>query len=164
MHRLLLVIVATAALAVSGCGKKSESSAGASSPAPAPSGPRVVEITANDSMKFNVTRIEAAAGEELKIVLRNVGSMPKEAMGHNFVLLKKGSDAQAFVNAAITAKATEYMPASLTDQVIAHTKLLGPKQSDELVIKAPAEPGEYSYLCSFPAHFVAGMRGVLVVR
>ncbi|HEY0945970.1 MAG TPA: plastocyanin/azurin family copper-binding protein, partial [Opitutaceae bacterium] len=105
MHRLLLVVTAAAALVVAGCGKKSTSSADAAAPAPASSGPRVVEITANDSMKFNVTRIEAAAGEELRIVLRNVGSMPKEAMGHNWVLLKQGSDAQAFVNAAVTAKA-----------------------------------------------------------
>ncbi|HEY0944329.1 MAG TPA: plastocyanin/azurin family copper-binding protein, partial [Opitutaceae bacterium] len=61
-------------------------------------------------------------------------------------------------------KATDYVPASLSDQVIAHTKLLGPKQSEELVIKVPAEAGDYTYLCSFPAHFIAGMKGVLVVK
>jgi plastocyanin len=29
---------------------------------------------------------------------------------------------------------------------------------------APAKPGSYTYLCTFPGHFVAGMKGVLVVK
>ncbi|MDQ5977348.1 MAG: hypothetical protein QG602_320, partial [Verrucomicrobiota bacterium] len=45
-----------------------------------------------------------------------------------------------------------------------HTKLLGPKQSEEIVFTAPAEAGEYPFICSFPAHFIAGMKGVMVVK
>ncbi|HRE82401.1 MAG TPA: plastocyanin/azurin family copper-binding protein, partial [Opitutaceae bacterium] len=48
--------------------------------------------------------------------------------------------------------------------VVAHTKLLGPKQSDEITFKVPSEPGDYPYVCSFPAHAMAGMKGVLVVK
>jgi azurin len=126
--------------------------------------PREITITGNDSMKFNLTRIEVAPGEEIKIIFQNVGTMPKQAMGHNFVLLHKGANAQAFATAALKAAATEYIPAALADQMIGHTKLLGPKQKDELVFTAPTEAGDYPYLCSFPAHFISGMKGVMVVK
>src|SRR5262245_48125984 len=72
--------------------------------------PRVVEITANDQMKFSVTAIDAKVGEEIKIVLTNQGSMPKEAMGHNLVVLKPGTDPIAFATAAMSAKDKEYIP------------------------------------------------------
>lgn len=126
--------------------------------------PREIVITANDSMKFNVTKFEVAAGEEITIVLSNVGTMPKQAMGHNLVLLKKDVNAQAYASAALKAASTEYVPAALADQVIGHTKLLGPKQKDSFTFKAPTEAGDYTYLCSFPAHFVAGMKGVMTVK
>ena len=115
-------------------------------------------------MKFSVTSIEAKAGEELKIVLVNVGSQPKEVMGHNWVLLKKGSDTAAFSTAAATAKASDYIPAALQGEIIAHTALIGPRKSDEITFKAPTEPGDYPFLCSFPAHYQVGMKGVLTVK
>ena len=165
-----------ALLCVAGCGKQSTSaSTTANDSAPAASakatdkaavdtkaGPRVVEITANDQMKFSITAIEAKSGEQLKVVLTNIGSIPKEAMGHNWVLLKPGSDVAAFSMAASTAKDKDYVPDALKDQVIAHTKVLGPKQSDEVTFTAPA-PGEYPFLCSFPGHF-ALMKGTLTVK
>jgi len=143
---------------MAGCGQKSDSSA----PAAAPSGS--FELTANDTMKYNITRIEVKAGQDVTISLTNMGNVPKAAMAHNWVLLQKGSDPKAFADAAVMAAATDYIPAQLSGQIIAHTKLLGPKQNDEIKFKAPTEPGEYPYLCSFPAHFLSGMTGVLVVK
>lgn len=166
----LLATFLTAFL-VSGCGPKenataSTANAGSTSAAPAAAatGPRAIELTAGDNMKFNLATIEAKPGEELKVTLTNIGTLPKEAMGHNWVLLKKGSDPAAFSAAAMTAKDTDYIPASLKDQIIAHTQTLGPRKSDEVTFKAPTEPGEYPFLCSFPAHFPAGMKGTLVVK
>lgn len=164
-HTLTASLVA-GVLLLSGCGKKEESagaSAGAASSANA-SAVATLEFTANDSMKFNANRVEARAGQEVKVILTNIGSMPKAAMGHNWVLLKKGADVDAFNKAAVGAAATDYIPAGMQDQVLAHTKLLGPKQTDEITFKAPIEPGEYVFLCSFPAHLQAGMKGVLVVK
>jgi len=43
-------------------------------------------------------------------------------MGHNFVLLTKGTDAANFATAAMTGKATEYI---LSKGVLNHTKLIG---------------------------------------
>ena len=140
------------------------STAPAASTARAPAGaPRVVEITANDQMKFSVTTIEAKAGEQLKVVLTNTGTLPKEAMGHNWVLLQAGSDAMAFSTAAVTAKDKDYIPDSMKDKVIAHTALLGPRKSDEVTFTVPPA-GEYPFLCSFPAHFAVGMKGTLISK
>jgi azurin len=114
-------------------------------------------------MKFSVTNIEAKPGEQLKIVLTNIGTLPKEAMGHNWVLLKAGTDAAAFAAAAMTAKDSDYVPTSMKDQVIASTETLGPRKTAEVTFTAPAA-GEYVFLCSFPAHFLVGMKGTLTVK
>ena len=169
MKKYLVLPLLTGALVLAGCGKKDEAAATASTapaPAAAPAAPAVanIELTANDSMKFSATHFEVSAGQEVKVTLTNLGTMPKVAMGHNFILLKKGTDLKAFTDAAIMAAATDYVPATLADQIIAHTKLLGPKQSDEITFKAPTEPGEYPFICSFPAHFLSGMKGVIVVK
>ena len=124
--------------------------------------PRVIEITANDQMKFSLATIDAKAGEELKIVLNNVGTLPKEAMGHNWVLLKAGVDVTAFATAAMTAKDTDYIPAAKKGDVIASIPVLGPKKSGDVTFKAPAA-GEYTFICSFPGHYML-MKGVLKVK
>ncbi len=134
------------------------------SAAAATPGARVVAITANDTMKYSVTAIQASPGEALKVTLTNLGALPKEAMSHNWVLLKAGSDAGAFSNAAVPAKATDYMPAALMDEVLAHIDMLGPHQSGEVEFNAPTAPGDYVYLCTFPAHYQVGMRGTLTVK
>ena len=124
--------------------------------------PREIEITANDQMKFSVAAIEAKAGEQLKIVLKNIGTLPKEAMGHNWVLLKPGTDLNAFAMAAMTAKDTDYVPAAHKDKVVASIKVLGPKQSADATFAAPAA-GEYPFICSFPGHYML-MKGTLTAK
>ena len=148
-------------LLAAGCGaqKPAESAA-----APAASGPRVIEITANDTMKYNQTAITAKPGEDLQVVLTNIGSAPVEVMGHNWTLLKAGVDANSFAQAASTHKDTGYMPPERKGDVLAHIDLLGPRKSGEATFKAPTAPGDYTYLCTFPAHYLAGMRGVLTVK
>jgi azurin len=90
--------------------------------------------------------------------------MPKVAMAHNFVLLKAGVNAQDVANAAMTARETDFIPESMKDKVIAHTGLAGGGESTEVTFKAPAKPGTYAYLCTFPGHFAVGMKGELVVK
>jgi azurin len=157
----LLLASSLVVLVTSGCGPKDTPSTTA---AAAPSGPRTVEITAGDTMKYSLTSIEAKPGEELTVVLTNIGAQPKEVMGHNWILLKAGVDAEAFAKAATLAKETDYFPVALAGQVLAHIELLGPHKSGEVTFKAPTTPGEYPFLCSFPAHFQVGMKGVLTVK
>jgi len=160
MKNRVLLITALVALVASGCGQKDSSASAAAAPA----GPREVEITAGDTMKYSINSIEAKPGEEIKVILTNVGTQPIEVMGHNWVLLKAGTDVAAFDAAAISAKDTGYIPAALKDEIIAHIELQGPRKSGEVTFRAPTTPGDYPYLCTFPAHYQVGMKGVLTVK
>jgi azurin len=159
-----LVLLASSALLLAGCGKSGNTSASAAPAPAAQNGPQTLTLTANDTMKYNLTQLEVGAGQDVTLTFTNVGTMPKAAMAHNWILLKAGTDATAFTTAAVSHKADDYFPTELADEVIAHTKLLGPKESDTIHFKAPTAPGEYTYLCSFPGHYVSGMHGVLVVH
>lgn len=125
---------------------------------------QTVTIIATDSMKFSVTKIEASPGQKIVVVLKNEGTAPKEAMGHNWILLKAGTDPVAYAASAMSAKSEDYQPKSLAGKVLASTKLIGPKESVKASFTAPTTPGTYPYLCSFPAHVQAGMRGILIVK
>jgi azurin len=126
---------------------------------------RLIEIEGNDQMKFNVTTIQAKPGETLTVRLKNVGTMPKIAMGHNFVLLKAGADATTFANeSALAGPAANYVAAARKADVLAATNLTGPKETAEVTFTVPKQAGSHTYLCSFPGHFAAGMRGTLVVK
>jgi azurin len=154
-----------------GCGKSDNTAAqspGSSAPkaeAPAkPTSGRAVLITASDTMKYNITEIRAKPGEALSVTLTNEGTVPKFSMGHNWVLLKVGTDLNAFATEAMNAAVTEYIPASYKDSVLAATKLLGPKESDTILFYAPTQPGHYPFLCAFPGHMQVGMKGELIVE
>src|SRR5687768_14370729 len=63
--------------------------------------PRVVKIRAGveNAMKFDVGTITAVPGETIKVVLANASTLPKDVMGHIWVLLPAGSDPVAFAAA-----------------------------------------------------------------
>jgi azurin len=146
-------------------GAKPAAKAPAQAPAAAAAkGGRTVNLTGADDMKFNLTTIEAKPGEMIHVVLKNTGTVPKIAMAHNFVLLAAGADPAEFTKAAMMAQATEYVPQDQKAKILASTKLAGPGETVEVSFKAPAKAGSYTYLCSFPGHFAAGMKGALVVK
>jgi azurin len=115
-------------------------------------------------MRFNSPPSEASPGEALRVELKNIGRMPKQSMGHNFVLLQPMADAELnAIGIAASMAAPLYHPKDMS-KVIAHsTKVLGPGESETIDFKAPTEPGEYPYICTFPGHF-ATMRGKLIVK
>ena len=117
-----------------------------------------VELTANDQMKFSTIEINVKAGEKVTLTLKNIGTMPKESMAHNWVLLKDGTDLAAFAKEAISAP--EHIPAN-DPNIIAHTKLLGPGEADTIEFTVPA--GSYTFICSFPGHY-QNMTGVLTAE
>ena len=127
-------------------------------------GVTVLEMTGSDRMKYNLEAFSVPAGSLVRLNFRNVGKMPKAAMGHNVVFLKAGVDSGAFATAAAAARDNDYIPAQLVDQILAYTKLLGPGEIDTIEFTAPNVNGNYEYLCSFPAHLFAGMRGVMTVE
>lgn len=162
--RSTLLPVLAGGFLLASCDKKEEvkpEPAPAQTEAPAPVASAPIEITANDQMQFSAKAIEVKAGAEAVIILKNIGTMAKEVMGHNLTILKTGTDLPAFATKAMTAKATDYLPPSDSASVVAHTRLLGPGESDTLRVTLAA--GDYPYLCTFPGHF-AVMQGVITSK
>jgi azurin len=137
--------------------------AAAGASAPAVHDGRRVEITANDTMKFSAVEIRAKAGERITVTLINNGTTPKFSMGHNWILLLASADVDAFLASAAEAPTTDYVPAGKPALMLASTKLLGPGEQDTVTFAAPATPGRFPFLCSYPGHAQVGMRGVLIV-
>lgn len=147
---------------------------------------RTIEIIGTDQMKFVVkeegerlatgsfiktfngksylmlNQIQAKPGEQLKIRLRTLSQLKPEMMAHNWVLLNQDVDAQAFVNAA--NRENDYIPPDREEEIIADTGLAADGETVEVTFTAPEETGRYEFLCSFMAHFAAGMRGQLIVQ
>jgi azurin len=126
-------------------------------------GPRTITIGATDAMKFDPATITAKPGEKLLIVLKPAGTMPKIAMSHNFIILKPGSNEAKFAEASATER-PDFIAPALKSQVLVATTLAGNGETVSAEFTAPAKPGSYTFFCTFPGHFVAGMKGVLVVK
>lgn len=125
---------------------------------------RTIVIVANDSLRFSVTRMDAHPGEKLHVQLRDEGSVPKVSMGHNWILLDEDSEATPYAMAAMTAQISSFMVPALASHVLASIALIGPKERGDVTFNAPMKPGSYPFICSFPGHMMAGMRGELVVK
>lgn len=119
-------------------------------------------LEGNDQMQFNQTELRATAGQTITLTLKHTGKMDKKVMGHNFVLLKPGTDLAAFGQKAASAVAEDYVPVSESANVIAHTKVIGGGESVTIQFTVP-EKGTYDFLCSFPGHY-AMMKGKLIVE
>ncbi len=121
-----------------------------------------IALTGDDQMKYDKTLFKVKAGKEVKLSLKNIGKLPAASMAHNVVILKPGTDLQAFGLAAATSKETEHIPAAMAGDVLAKTKLLGPGESDNITFKLDT-PGVYEFLCTFPGHF-GTMKGKIVAE
>jgi azurin len=68
----------------------------------------------------------------------HVGKLPKEAMGHNVVILKAGVDVDKFAQKAAASPKTEYLHPESAKDIVAKTKLIGGGQKDTIIFTAPS--------------------------
>ncbi|WP_373709882.1 azurin [Kaistella sp.] len=120
-----------------------------------------ITLNGNDKMQYDLSEIDVYEGQTVVLTLNHTGTMPMASMGHNFVLLKNGTDLEKFEAEAAKAQKDGYIPAD-TSEIIAHTKLLGGGESDTITFQAP-EKGTYDFLCSFPGHY-SMMKGKFNVK
>ena len=121
-----------------------------------------VSIDGTDTMMYSKNSFEVKSGQKIKLTFKNKGKLPKVAMGHNIVILKKSVDLIKFCSEAVKFPTNEYFPKGREKDVIGRTKLLGPGEEDTIYFLAP-EPGTYEYVCTFPGHF-ALMKGKMIVK
>lgn len=121
----------------------------------------VSEMSDKDMLRLET--ITANPGEKIRIRLTTKSDLPASAMAHNWVLLTMDADVQAFADAASKARDNDYIPADMTDQIVAKTGLAAGGETTEVTFTVPEETGEYEYICTFTGHFAGGMKGVFNV-
>jgi azurin len=134
----------------------------------APSGPpKEVTVQADDKMRYDLTAFDVTPGQKVIVTFKNIGTTPKFSMGHNFVLLDRtintGNIQSAFLDKASTEAAHDYVQPG-AKEVLAHSKLLGPAETEVVTFNAPYIPGDYLYVCSFPGHYSQGTKGIMTVK
>lgn len=122
----------------------------------------VIELKGTDDMKFDKTMFKVKAGQEVTLTFTNAGQLPLETMGHNVVVLEKGADVAKFAQASAKAKETDYISNLYMTDIVANTKLLGPGESETIKFTLK-EPGDYTFICTFPGHWVS-MKGTIIAQ
>ena len=116
--------------------------------------PCKVEISGNDVMQYDQSELTVPATcKEITVTLHHVGKQPREAMGHDWVLVKT-ADLAAVAQAGISAGLANNYLAPADKRVLAHTKVIGGGDSTSVTFSASilTKTGNYSYLCTFPGH------------
>jgi putative membrane-bound dehydrogenase-like protein len=116
--------------------------------------------TVREEMRYDKKEFTVTAGKQVELVLEN-----PDAMQHNLVIGKPKTMDQigAAADKLITAKdgaERNYVPT--IPQIIAATPLVNPDQTYRLKFTAPATPGDYPFVCTFPGHWRI-MNGVMKV-
>jgi azurin len=131
-------------------------------PTEAPKAAQHVELqlaTVGNTMAFDKTKLSVPAGAEVHLTIKNNATMA--TLPHNWVLVKPGTEASV---AAAGLKLGE--PAGYFDvrdkNALAHTPMAKPGETTDVTFTAPADAGDYPYICTYPGHYMM-MKGVLTV-
>ncbi len=160
MKKLSFALLLVVSLTLAACGEEKATPApttnnGAATSAPSTGGgSSAVTIDAADggTLAYKTTAVEAAAGE-VTVTFNNPG-----ALAHNVVIVKAG-DEQPAVDASM-ASAPDFLPPA--DKSLGHSKTIATGASDTFTVSL--QPGTYSFICTYPAHYTAGMKGTLTVK
>lgn len=111
-------------------------------------------------MAYDKTRLVVEPGKPFVIVFENTDMMP-----HNWVLTEPGAMEAIGMQAEEDAQkpqalAQNYVPQN--SRVLAASRLIQPQQLQRIDVVAPAKPGIYPYVCTYPGHW-RRMYGALYV-
>jgi azurin len=124
-------------------------------------GGRQITIETASNLSFATRSFTVKPGEFIEFKLLNPDVVP-----HNWALLKPGTLERVgkLANKLISdpeAAIRHYIPK--TDDVLAYTNVVLPKDESIIYFNAPKEPGRYPYLCTFPGHWLV-MNGEMIVE
>jgi azurin len=108
---------------------------------------------------FNRERITVKRGEVVKLIFKNMS-----AVNHfdNFVLVRPGGENKVGEAGLRAGPDAGYIPV-LPNEIIAHTKIIAPGETETIVFRAPSEPGLYPYISTFPKRW-RSMHGIFEVK
>lgn len=153
----LLFVVTFAA-----CGGGDDNGANGDAQSTSASDGQITLTPVGNQMEFEQTEFTVEPGQEVEVTFENTATSP--AMEHNVLFLNTNDDAvvnrvgQAALNAGAEA---EYVPED--DAIIAATDVAKPGETVTVTFTAPEEPGEYTYVCTFPGHYTT-MQGTMRVE
>ena len=121
---------------------------------------RSVTVETAENLAFKPRELRVKPGEPIALEFVNPDVVP-----HNWVLVKPGALAAVgtLADALIAdpeAVARHYVPK--TDDVLVYADIADPGKRQTIFFAAPATPGRYPFLCTFPGHWKL-MHGELIV-
>jgi len=102
--------------------------------------------TDGDSLKYDVDKLEAKAGETVTVIFQNASSVNQ----HNWVLVAAGSKDEVAAAGTAAGPGAAWIPAG-DDRVLAKSGLLDPGATEDVSFTVPAV-GTYQFVCTFPGH------------
>ncbi len=122
-------------------------------------------LATDDTIRFIPAHIDVPAScTEFTVKLTHTGRLPKAAMAHNWVLIRKADLVQVARDGAFAGPDSDYvMPGD--KRVIAYTSITGRGESTSVTfpVKALAAGVEYLFFCSFTGHSPV-MQGTLTLK
>ena len=111
-------------------------------------------VDSTDRMTFDKKAIEISKScKTFTVTLTHSGSLPKNVMGHNWVLSKEADVGPVAVDGISAGIEKSYLKEG-DERVIAYTKVIGGGEQDAVtfdVSKLDAKE-KYQFFCSFPGH------------
>jgi uncharacterized cupredoxin-like copper-binding protein len=121
-----------------------------------------IEIsTIPERMLFTVEKFTVKAGQPIRLLFTN-----PDATQHNLLIIEPGMNEVIGMAANEMAKDPSGVEKGFIPNlpgILQYTKLLGPDEAEVLRFNAPAQPGVYPYICTFPGHWFI-MKGEMVVE
>ncbi|AIS15270.1 Azurin [Pseudomonas chlororaphis subsp. aurantiaca] len=124
-----------------------------------------VDVDSTDQMSFNTKEITIDKScKTFTVNLTHSGSLPKNVMGHNWVLSKSADMAGIATDGMAAGIDKDYLKPD-DSRVIAHTKIIGAGEKDSVTFDvSKLTAGEsYEFFCSFPGHN-SMMKGAVVLK
>ncbi|MCU1749171.1 azurin [Pseudomonas sp. 6D_7.1_Bac1] len=124
-----------------------------------------VDVDSTDQMSFTTKEITIDKScKTFTVNLTHSGSLPKNVMGHNWVL-SKTADMAGIAGDGMAAGIDKNYLKEGDARIIAHTKIIGAGEKDSVTFDvSKLTAGEsYQFFCSFPGHN-SMMKGAVVLK
>ena len=121
-----------------------------------------VTVESNDAMQFNTSNVTIPAScSEFTVTLKHTGQLPKQSMGHNWVMTTK-ADGQSVATDGMGAGLDNNYLKPDDERVIGATDIIGggEQASTTFSVEGLNKDEEYMFFCSFPGH-IGIMKGTV---
>lgn len=119
---------------------------------------QTILIGTKPGLKFDKTELTVKAGSKVMVTFSNNDDMP-----HNFCVVMPGQAipvGEMALKMGLEGVKRSHIPN--TPKLLYNTTLVGPGSKQTIFFIAPAKPGNYTYVCTVPGHYLV-MQGTLVV-